>query len=143
MFSDKITYEDFNGNTQTKEVFFNLSKMEALALDSEGPEGYAKKLQAVADEGDMIQILDAFKDIVKKAYGVKSEDGKRFIKSDEEFAKFEESPAYDEFMMKLITEEDYALDFILGALPSVEGVTKDSVLKDVKLANMLGTGDNN
>lgn len=131
MFSDKITYEDFNGNVQTEEVFFNLSKMELLALDPKGPEGYAEKLQKVANSDNVIEILNSFKDIVKLSYGVKSEDGKRFIKSEEVFKDFEESPAYDEFMTKLMSEEDYALDFMLGAMPSVEGVTKESVLKDM------------
>lgn len=129
MFSDKITYEDYNGEVQTMEVYFNISKMEALAMSDDGPSGYAEMLQEVADSGSLVDIINAFKDIVKRAYGVKSEDGKRFIKSDEEFKNFEESPAYDEFMMKLASDDGYALDFIIGALPNVEGVTKESVLE--------------
>lgn len=139
MFSDKITYEDFNGNTETQEVFFNISKMEALDLEAEYPGGYAQHLQNVVDSEDVQEILKVFKEIVKKAYGVKSEDGKRFIKSDEEFAKFESSPAYDEFMMKLMGEENYSVDFILGAMPSVDGITKEKVLSEIKI-EALGSG---
>ena len=142
MFSDKITYEDFNGNTEAEEVFFNISKMESLELEASYPGGYANYLQQVAESEDVAKILEAFKDIVKKAYGVKSEDGKRFVKSEEEFKKFEESPVYDEFMIKLMTEENYALDFVLGVMPSTDGVTREAVLKDIKL-NTLGAGNTN
>ena len=138
MFIDTIEYEDFNGNAQKQEVFFNLSKMEALELEAAYPNGYSEMLSEVAERENMIEILNAFKDIVKLAYGIKSEDGKRFIKSEEAFKEFEESPVYDEFMMKLMTEEDYALDFILGTLPNNEALTKEAVLSDVKLK--LGTG---
>ena len=137
MFSDKITYENFNGETETQEVFFNISKMESLELEASYPEGYGQHLQNVVDTGDVRQVLEVFKDLVKKAYGVKSEDGKRFVKSEEEFKKFEESPVYDEFMMKLMGDDGYALDFILGAMPSVDGVTKETVLKDIKLNQAL------
>lgn len=132
MFSDIISYEDFNGDKQTQEVFFNISKMEALQLEAAHPEGYSESLEKMAEREDIGEILEAFKDLVKLAYGVKSEDGKRFVKSDEAFEEFKSSPVYDEFMMKLITEEEYALNFILGALPNVDGFTKESVIKDVK-----------
>lgn len=135
MFSDKITYEDFNGDTQTEEVFFNISKMEMLELDANHNGQYGEYLTEIANSQDMRALLDAFKAIVKAAYGVKSEDGKRFVKSDEEFTKFEESPVYDEFMMKLMGEEEYALKFVLGVLPSVDGVSEETVRKSLAAAN--------
>lgn len=142
MFSDKITYEDFNGNSVTEEVFFNISKMEALELENEYPGGFAAHLQEIVDSEDNKRIFEAFKDLVKRTYGVKSEDGKRFIKSEEEFFNFQNSPVYDEFMMKLISDDNYALDFILGAMPSIEGVTKESVLQSLKNDQLkLGTAN--
>lgn len=131
MFTDIITYEDFDGNTDKMEVFFNISKMEALELEASYSDGYASMLGRIAASNNNRAILDTFKDLVKKAYGVKSEDGKRFVKSEEEFEKFVSSPAYDEFMMKLMTEEDYALDFIIGAFPNAEGVTKETILSNM------------
>lgn len=133
MFSDVIEYEDFNGNLQKQELFFNLSKMEALELEASYPNGYAETLSEIAERENMSEILEAFKDLVRRSYGVKSEDGKRFVKSDEAFKEFEECPAYDEFMTKLISEEDYALNFILGALPNTEGLNKEAILKDARL----------
>lgn len=132
MFSDKITYEDFDGNTQTQEVFFNISKVEALSLETSYPGGYGDYLQKVVDTNDNHRILEVFKDIVKKSYGVKSEDGKRFVKSEEEYKKFEESPVYDEFVMKLIGDENYALDFVIGVMPSTDGVTKEALIHQLK-----------
>lgn len=134
MFTDKITYEDYNGNTVTEEVFFNISKMEMLTLDAEHGGAYGEYLQKIAETEDMKALLDAFKQIVKIAYGVKSEDGKKFVKSEEVFKDFEDSPLYDEFMMKLMMEEEYAMKFILGAMPSVDGVNEDTIRKSLASA---------
>lgn len=134
MFSDKITYEDFNGNTVEEEVFFNISKMEALELEASYPHGYASFLEKVAQSDDNLLALKAFKDLVKLAYGVKSEDGKRFVKSDEEYEKFESSPVYDEVVIKLISDGDYALDFVLGAFPNSNGETKEAIQKQIEEA---------
>lgn len=133
MFSDIITYEDFNGGTQSQQLFFNISKMEGLDLEASHPEGYSVYLQEIVDRGEVKEILGVFKEIVKLSYGVKSEDGKRFVKSEEAYQDFVDSPAYDEFMMKLLSESDYALNFILGALPNVDGLTKESILKELNL----------
>lgn len=137
MFIDTITYEDFNGNTCSQDVYFNISKMKAIELEAMYPGGYGEHLQKLTEEGDMQKILGAFKEIVKMAYGVKSEDGKRFIQTEEEYQKFEESPAYDEFMMKLMTEEDYALDFVLGTMPSADGVTRETILKEMNTKGLV------
>lgn len=129
MFIDSITYEDFNGETQTQDVFFNISKVEALELEANG---FSDMLQKISDSGNTVEAIKAFKDLVRLSYGVKSEDGKRFVKSTEEFEKFESSPVYDEFMMKLIGEPDYALDFVIGAFPVSEGVSKERILGELK-----------
>lgn len=143
MFTDTITYEDFNGNETSQEVYFNISKMEAIGLETMYPGGYSKKLEEISKSEDAKEIFDTLKDFVDISYGVKSEDGKRFVKSDEELEKFKSSPAYDEFMLKLLGEEDYALNFTLGTFPKVEGITKEALLNETRKEKTVEVVHNN
>lgn len=117
MFKDVIKYEDFNGFAREETVYFNLSKMEAMELFASHPEGYSEYLKSVVDSGNSKLILDTFVDIVKMSYGVKSEDGLRFIKSDDLTEKFTQSPMYDEFMFRLASDENYMKSFVDGTIP--------------------------
>lgn len=120
MFTDTITYEDFNGQTQEKKIYFNLSRMDAIRLESSFPGGFTEYLQKTMDSGDLADAIVAFEKIAEASYGVKSEDGQRFIKNEEVWTEFKESPAYDEFMTKLMTDEDYTLNFVIGAISSTD-----------------------
>ena len=62
-------------------------------------------------------IKDFVKRIVEKSYGVKSSDGKRFIKSADLFTEFSQTPAYSNFMMKLLRDDEAASNFINGVIP--------------------------
>jgi len=48
---------------------------------------------------------------------VKSDDGKRFIKSPELRAEFEQTAAYDELFIELATDDKKLTDFFIGAFP--------------------------
>lgn len=135
MFIDTITYEDFNGNEVSEDVYFNISKMEAIELESSYPGGYSKKLQDCVKSGDNMDVINVFKEFVDLSYGVKSEDGKRFVKSEEELEKFKSSPIYDEFMLKIISDEEYAIDFAIGVFPSVDGLNKKTLMDEVNKEN--------
>ena len=49
--------------------------------------------------------MEFFEDLIKKAYGVKSEDGRRFMKSEEISRSFMESPAYEILFEELVTND--------------------------------------
>lgn len=126
MLKKTIKYTDFNGNEVSEDFYFNLTKAEvaemelyATKLDAEGKQtgGMEQMLQAVVNSGSGKLIIDTFKEIVSKSYGVRSEDGKRFIKSPQLFEEFTQTAAYSEFFMELITEADSAADFIKGVMP--------------------------
>lgn len=126
MLKKTIKYTDFDGNEATEDVYFNLTKAEVaemeLASSHINPDGTAtggmeQMLTKVVDSGSGAQIIDAFKEILAKAYGIRSEDGKRFIKSYDLFDEFTQTAAYSEFFMELITDAEAASTFIKAIMP--------------------------
>lgn len=122
MLKKTITYTDFNGTERTEDYYFNLSKAELLEMEVGTTGGYAEKVQAIIDAKDSPDIMKIFKELLLKAYGEKSADGKRFIKIDDNgrplAIAFEQTPAYSEIFMELATDEDAGAAFINGILPA-------------------------
>lgn len=111
-------YEDWNGNPKKRELLFNLTMAEMMALQNSVKGGIETYYQRILDEQDNVALYKRFEDLVKLAYGVKSDDGERFIKNDEVYNNFKESAAYDVFMQYLLTTEDGASKFINGIMPA-------------------------
>ena len=110
-------YENFNGEPREKVLRFNLSPSEIRSMHFHKEGGIDKYYQNLVEEGDTGKLYQAFEELVKLSYGVISADGDQFIKSEEEFSKFHNSPAYDAFMDYIITSENGAAKFITGILP--------------------------
>ena len=118
MFKKKITYTDYNGQERTEDFYFNLSRSELIMLESTTPGGYAAMLQRIIDSKDQRQLMNEFTNLIKMSYGVKSEDGKHFIKNEEVVNDFLNSAAFDQMFLEFFTEENAASDFANGVLPS-------------------------
>ena len=101
MFVKEITYENYNGEKKTEKFYFNLSKAELIELEMSYEEGFGKHLETIVERGRRPEIFEAFKQIITKAYGVKSLDGKRFIKSKEVLDDFLQSEAYSVMLSEL------------------------------------------
>lgn len=127
MYVQNITYTDFDGNTRTDECRFHLSAAELTEMQESVPGGFKAYLEKMVAEHDGPGIMNAFKMLLRKSYGVKSPDGKRFIKTDENWNEFMESNAYDEFFMKLVTDEVAAKAFADGVMPDMSKYTKSVV----------------
>lgn len=111
-------YEDWNGNPKKRELLFNLTMAEMMSLQNSVKGGIETYYQRILDEQDNVALYQRFEELVKLAYGVKSDDGERFIKNDEVYNNFKESAAYDVFMQYLLTTEDGASKFISGIMPA-------------------------
>lgn len=121
MYKKTIEYEDFNGNKLKEDFYFNFTKAELAEWEMSTPgEGLAAYLQSIVDSNDKAEITRLFKKVILDAYGEKSEDGKRFIKSEEISKAFEQTNAYDEFFMELVADEEAAANFINSIVPSIE-----------------------
>lgn len=114
MIKKTITYSDYNGNSYTEDFYFNLSKGELIEMECGVKGGLTKKLEAISKSSDPTLIMPMFKEIILKSYGKKSDDGKRFIKSQEIVDEFVQSEAYSELMVELMRDENAASNFVNG-----------------------------
>ena len=76
-----IKYEDYNGNIREEKFHFNLNQAELMEMEASKNGGLSTYIQRIAEEQDAPKIMELFKELLQKSYGVKSDDGKRFIKS--------------------------------------------------------------
>lgn len=118
MLTKTFTYTDYNGVERKETHYFNLNKAEVMEMEMSTKGGLAEMIQRIIDAQDAPAIIKVFKDLIRKAYGVKSADGKRFIKSEELWAEFEQSEAYPMLFMELATDADAASKFINAIVPA-------------------------
>lgn len=110
------TYTDLNGNERTEDFLFHLNEVELEEWDlTEG--GLIQKMKDIIKENDKLKIINIIKDIILKAYGVKSEDGRRFIKSSEITEDFKQSIAFPMIYMDICKDDIAAINFVRGILP--------------------------
>ena len=112
------TYTDYNGVQRTEDFYFNLSKAEVTEMEMGTAGGLAEMIQKVVDAKDAQAIIKVFKDILLKAYGEKSPDGKYFNKSTEISQAFASTEAYSDLFMALATDADFAAKFVNGIIPA-------------------------
>ena len=118
MLKKTITYTDYNGAERTEDFYFNLSKAEVMEMEMSTSGGLAEMITRIVAEQDAPAIIKIFKELVLKAYGQKSPDGKRFIKSEEMAIAFSQTEAYSQLFMELATDADAAAKFVNGIIPS-------------------------
>lgn len=124
MRKETITYVDYDGNERTEDFYFNLTQAEVVEMEYSETGGLKKTLENIVATQDQTRIVSMFKRIVLAAYGEKSMDGRRFIKSDELRTGFSQTEAYSQLFMKLATDSDYASKFINGIMPKVDEQNK-------------------
>lgn len=145
MFSDTVTYVDFNGNERSEELFFNISETESLKFLTSVEGGYDAYLQKVLDEFDnmkveddhsrvqaVTKVLDVYEDIILAGYGEKSDDGKRFMKSEGITNNFKCSAAYEALLLKFFEDPEYGVKFVVAVLPNNTGMSGDEIVASVK-----------
>lgn len=119
MYIKKIKYEDYNGNAREKRFYFNLSKAELLEMELSTNGGYENYINRIIESKDQAELVRIFKDLILKSYGVRSDDGERFIKSKELTDEFVQTDAYSELFMELATNAESATAFVNGIIPPV------------------------
>lgn len=116
MFKKTIEFTDFNGQQISQDFYFHLSKAELLAMAADG-KTMMDRIQRLIDTNDGRAILAEFTEIIKQAAGVRSEDGSRFIKTDEAKSVLMDSPAFDELLMELATNANASAEFVNQLIP--------------------------
>ena len=117
MLKKTITYTDYNGETRKEDFYFNMTRAEITELELSIDGGLSDMIKRVTEAKDVPSIIKIFKDLVLKAYGQKSPDGKRFIKSKELSEEFSQTEAYSDLFMELATNATAAAAFVNGIMP--------------------------
>ena len=118
MLRKEITYKDYNGTDRTETFYFNLNQAELMEMEMSTSGGYTEMVKSIVAAQDTPSIIKIFKDLILKAYGEKSPDGKRFMKSDELSTAFSQTEAYSELFMELATDAEKAAEFVNGIIPA-------------------------
>lgn len=117
MLKKTIEYTDYNGVERKEDFYFNLTKAEIAEMELSRHGGlteYIHKIVSAKSEPDLVKL---FKELILKAYGVKSDDGRRFIKSEEISTEFAQTEAYSILFMELSTDADKASEFVTSIIP--------------------------
>ena len=117
MLKKTITFTDYFGEKRTQDFYFNLNKSELIEMNFTTTGGMANMLDQIRNSQDTKKIYELFKDIILKAYGEKSPDGYRFIKSRELSEAFSQSEAYNELIVEMFSNPDAASSFMNGIIP--------------------------
>jgi len=117
MLKKLIEYTDYNGTPRKENFYFYMSKAELMEMELGSVGGMRNLIQLIIEKQDIPKIMEAFKKIILKAYGEKSADGRRFIKSEELSEAFSQTEAYSNLYMELVTDAKAAAAFINGIVP--------------------------
>lgn len=131
-----ITYTDYNGNQVTEDYYFHFTEAELMEMQLGEYGGFSQRIQKIVNAADQPALIKLVKEFVLDAYGVKSADGKRFMKNEELRTAFLECPAYSQIFMELAIDDVKAAEFVNGVVP--EHMKKDvaeAIKKNVPAAS--------
>lgn len=117
MLKKTITYTDYNGTTRKEDFYFNLTQAEVTELEVSVEGGLVERINRIVAAQNGKVIIETFKDIILRAYGEKSPDGRRFIKNQEVRDAFAQTEAYSNLFMELATDAKAASEFVNGIVP--------------------------
>ena len=153
MYKTSVTFDNFEGEKVTKDLYFNLTKAEIMKLQLSYKQGFDKYVDEIIHpldgEPDPQKIMDLFEMLILKSYGVRTEDG--FIKSPEKAQAFVTTEAYSELFMKLLSDEKAQTDFFMGIMPrdiaaqaqiELDKSNKVEEIKDVEIIPGPGSSSN-
>lgn len=118
MLKQTRTYIDYNGVSRTEDFYFNLTQAEVTEMELSVDGGLVEMINRIVAAKDGKQIIALFKDVVLRAYGEKSADGRRFVKTREIRDAFAQTEAYSDLFMELATDAQKAAEFVNGIIPA-------------------------
>lgn len=119
------TYTDYDGNQRTEEFRFHFNQAELMEMEMSTEGGFSARVNRIINANSHPELLQVMKTFILDAYGVKSEDGRRFRKNAEIRQEFLESPVYSKIFMRLTTGPNAAEE----ASKFINGVTPDDMPK--------------
>ena len=127
MLKKHVKYQGFDGEIIEEDLYFNLTRMDAIELSARyESKDLAAYMDEIVNKKDIVSLYRVLKDIVLLAYGVKSEDGKRFIKNETVKKEFEESLAFAQLIEDLHETESALSEFVTGITSQIRGMNLNS-----------------
>ena len=118
MLKKTINYVDYNGTERNEDFYFNLNKAEVMEMEMSTKGGLYEMIERIVKAQDHPALIKVFKELILKAYGEKSPDGKHFNKSDAIREAFASTEAYSNLFMELATDADAASKFVNAIVPA-------------------------
>lgn len=123
MLKQRVKYEGFDGELIEEDLYFNLTRMDLIELnDRYESKDMAAYMDKIVKEKNIKELYKVLKDIVLMAYGVKSEDGKRFIKNQTVKDEFAESLAFSQLIEDFHETDTAMSDFVTGITSQIKGL---------------------
>lgn len=120
MLKKTITYTDYNDRVRTEDFYFNLSKAEIMDMEMSVEGGLTQMINKITAAQDYNALYKFFTNLIRKAYGEKSEDGKRFVKSEEISDSFTQTEAYSVLLEEFTTDSKAAAAFVNAIIPKID-----------------------
>ena len=120
MLKKTITFTDYNGQERTEDFYFNLTKAECAEMELSQNGGVSKMLTKIVAEQDQKKLIEIWKGLIIQAYGEKSNDGRRFMKSKEISDSFTQTEAFSILFMELVSNTNAATALVNGIIPQIE-----------------------
>lgn len=131
MYKKTITYTDYDGNPRTEDFYFNMTQAEIIEwMTTDADYTFDRVLENMTKKLNVKGLMKAVRDLIYTAYGEKSLDGRRFIKTPEVKANFMETPAYSALFMELVTDGTKTSDFVNAIIPKDLASSVDKIMKD-------------
>lgn len=118
MIKETITYTDYNGTERTEDFYFHLTQADIAKMELSVNGGLGEKIKQIIEAKDTPAIISVFEDLIKRSYGVKTPDGRGFMKRPEDLELFMATEAYSQLFMKLATDDKAGSRFINGVIPA-------------------------
>lgn len=117
MLKKTVTYVDFDGNERTEDFFFNLTEQEIAEMELSTEGGLGNFINKAVAAKSQVELIELFKKLILAAYGVKSADGRHFVKNDAVREDFMSTQAFSDIYMELVQDADKASAFFNGIVP--------------------------
>jgi hypothetical protein len=118
MIKKTVTFKDFDGNERTEDFYFHMTEQELTEWEFSVDGGLSGVLTRIINSTDLTKYVEIFKDLLIKSYGVKTPDGRGFIKNKEVLDNFIYTQAFSDIYMELATDDKAAAEFVNGIIPA-------------------------
>lgn len=134
MLKEREKYIDFNGVEREEDFYFHLTEAEIVLMEFNTKGGFEQMVKNIIDAKEEGRLASIIEELLLKAYGKKSPDGRTFDKSEEISNEFKHTMAYSNIFIRLVSDANYTAKWIEGVIsqptaqketvPSIQPVTE-------------------